>query len=309
LRILVTGAAGFIASHVADCYLALGHEVAVLDNLSTGFKSNVPPQARFYEADLRDADSLARVFQEFRPQVVNHHAAQIDVRVSVEDPAADALTNVVGSCRLLTLCRKHEVERFIYISSGGAIYGEPQYLPVDEAHPVVPEAPYGVTKHTVEHYLEIERRLFGLKSVVLRYPNVYGPRQNPKGEAGVNAIFIGMMLDGRVPKIYGDGESERDYLYVLDVVEANRLALTRGEGQAYNLGWGEGISVNKLYGMLQELMKFPQPAVHEPARPGEVSRIYLSAAKARQELGWEPRVEFRRGLQQTIDFWRSGASR
>jgi UDP-glucose 4-epimerase len=309
MRILVTGAAGFIASHVADRYLALGHEVAVLDNLSTGSMANVPPQARFYQADLRDGDSLARVFQDFRPQVVNHHAAQIDVRVSVEDPAGDALTNVVGSCRLLSLCRKHEVERFIYISSGGAIYGEPQYLPVDEAHPVSPEAPYGVTKHTVEHYLEIERRLFGLKSVVLRYPNIYGPRQNPKGEAGVNAIFIGMMLEGRVPKIYGDGESERDYLYVLDAVEGNQLALTRGEGQAFNLGWGEGISVNRLYSILQDLLKFAPPAQHEPARAGEVSRIYLSADKARAELGWQPRVEFRRGLEQTIEFWRSGAPR
>ena len=309
MRILVTGGAGFIASHVADRYLALGHEVAVLDNLSTGFMSNVPPQARFYHADLRDADALARVFQDFRPEVVNHHAAQIDVRISVEDPAGDALTNVVGSCRLLALCRKHQVRRFIYISSGGAIYGEPQYLPVDERHPVSPEAPYGVTKHTVEHYLEIERRLFGLPSVVLRYPNIYGPRQNPKGEAGVNAIFIGMMLEGRIPMIYGDGESERDYLYVMDAVEANHLALSRGEGQAFNLGWGEGISVNRLYQILRELMGFPHPAQHAPARPGEVSRIFLNADKARTGLGWEPRTEFRKGLQQTIDFWRSGEPR
>ncbi|HVP39449.1 MAG TPA: NAD-dependent epimerase/dehydratase family protein, partial [Candidatus Saccharimonadales bacterium] len=303
------GGAGFIASHVADRYLALGHEVAVLDNLSTGFLHNVPPQARFYQVDLRDSDAVARVFQEFRPEVVNHHAAQIDVRISVEDPAGDALTNVVGSCTLLVLCRKHDVRRFIYISSGGAIYGEPQYLPADEAHPVSPEAPYGVTKHTVEHYLEIERRLFGLPSVVLRYPNVYGPRQNPKGEAGVNAIFIGMMLEGRTPVIYGDGEAERDYLYVLDVVEANQLALTRGEGQAYNLGWGEGISVNRLYEILRELLAYPKPARHAPARPGEVSRIFLNAAKARAELGWEPRTEFRRGLELTLDFFRSGAAR
>ncbi|MBI5837997.1 MAG: NAD-dependent epimerase/dehydratase family protein [Candidatus Eisenbacteria bacterium] len=309
MRILVTGGAGFIASHVADRYVALGHEVAVLDNLSTGFLPNVPPQARFYEADLRDADAVARVFQDFRPQVVNHHAAQIDVRVSVDDPAGDALINVVGSCRLLTLCRKHGVERFVYISSGGAIYGEPRYLPVDEEHPVSPEAPYGITKHTVEHYLEIERRLFGLKTVVLRYPNIYGPRQNPRGEAGVNAIFIGMMLEGRVPVIYGDGNAERDYLYVLDAVEANHLALSRGEGQAFNLGWGEGISVNRLYGLLQELVPFPQPVRYSEARPGEVSRIYLSAAKARAGLGWEPRVDFRQGLRNTIEFVRSGAAR
>ena len=309
MKILVTGGAGFIASHVADRYLAMGHEVAVLDNLSTGFREVLPPGARFYETDLRDADGLRRVIEEFRPEVVNHHAAQIDVRKSVEDPAEDALINVVGSSRLLLECRRAKVRRFIYISSGGAMYGEPRYLPVDEEHPVAPEAPYGITKHTVEHYLEVERRLFGLETVVLRYPNIYGPRQNPKGEAGVNAIFIGQMLQGTTPTIFGDGEALRDYLYVHDAVHANGLALDKGEGQAYNLGWGVGISVNQVYQTLQEILGFPHPVIHAPARSGEVSRIYLNAEKARLQLGWEPQVEFREGLARTIEFFRKGLPR
>lgn len=309
MRILVTGGAGFIASHVADRYISLGHEVAVLDNLSTGFRAVAPPGARFYEVDLRDADGLRRVFDEFRPEVVNHHAAQIDVRKSVDDPAHDAMVNVVGSCHLLMECRRSAVKRFIYISSGGAMYGEPRYLPVDEAHPVAPEAPYGITKHTVEHYLAVERRLSGLQTVVLRYPNIFGPRQNPKGEAGVNAIFIGMMMQGQTPTIFGDGEALRDYLYVMDAVEANVLALEKGEGEAYNLGWGVGISVNQVYQALRELMEFPNPVNHAPARAGEVSRIFLNADKARRELGWAPRVEFREGLSRTLDFFRAGLPR
>ena len=309
MRILVTGGAGFIASHVADRYLAMGHEVAVLDNLSTGFRDVAPPTAAFYEVDLRDPDGLGRVFAEFRPEVVNHHAAQIDVRKSVDDPAHDAMINVVGSCHLLLECRRAGVKRFIYISSGGAMYGEPRYLPADESHPVAPEAPYGITKHTVEHYLEVERRLFGLQTVVLRYPNIYGPRQNPKGEAGVNAIFIGMMLQGQTPTIFGDGEALRDYLYVMDAVEANVLALEKGEGEAYNLGWGVGISVNQVYEALRELLDFPHQVIHAAPRAGEISRIYLNADKARRELGWAPRVEFREGLSRTVDFFRAGRPR
>ncbi len=309
MRILVTGGAGFIASHVADRYLAMGHEVAVLDNLSTGFREVVPPTAAFYEVDLRDPDGLGRVFAGFRPEVVNHHAAQIDVRKSVDDPAHDAMINVVGSCHLLMECRRAGVKRFIYISSGGAMYGEPRYLPADESHPVAPEAPYGISKHTVEHYLEVERRLFGLQTVVLRYPNIYGPRQNPKGEAGVNAIFIGMMLQGQTPTIFGDGEALRDYLYVMDAVEANVLALEKGEGEAYNLGWGVGISVNQVYEALRELLAFPHPVIHAAPRAGEISRIYLNADKARRELGWAPRVEFREGLSRTVDFFRAGSPR
>jgi len=309
LRILVTGGAGFIASHVTDRYLALGHEVAVLDNLSTGLRELVAPGAKFYEVDLRDVAGLARVFEAFRPEVVNHHAAQIDVRKSVDDPAHDAEINVVGSANLLLQCRRSGTKRFIYISSGGAMYGEPQYLPADEKHPVSPEAPYGITKHTVEHYVEVERRLFGLETVVLRYPNVYGPRQNPQGEAGVNAIFIGLMLAGRVPTIFGDGEALRDYLYVHDAVEANVLALEKGTGEAYNLGWGVGISVNQIYRELAGLLSFPHPVKYAPARAGEVSRIYLDASKARAELGWEPRTPFREGLRQTIEFFRAGRPR
>jgi UDP-glucose 4-epimerase len=309
MRILVTGGAGFIGSHVVDRFVDLGHEVAVLDDLSTGFREHLNPRARFFEADLVDAAAVEAAVSEFRPEVVDHHAAQIDVRQSVSDPRHDATINILGALSLLESSRRHGVRKVIYASTGGALYGEGRVLPAPEDHPVNPEAPYGASKHALEHYLYIYKLLHGLDYTVLRYPNVYGPRQNPHGEAGVNAIFIGRMLEGKTPIIFGSGEQVRDYLYVDDVVWANELALERGSGEIMNIGTGVGTSVNQIVRELQRLLDFPQEPVHEAERPGEIQRIYLDASRARAVLGWEPRVPFAEGLARTVEWSRAKAAR
>jgi len=304
MRILVTGGAGFIGSHVVDRFVERGHEVAVLDNLSSGFRTLVNPAARLFEADLADGDAVERCVAGFRPEVVDHHAAQIDVRRSVEDPVFDAGTNILGALRLLESCTRHGVRKFVYASTGGALYGEGRQLPASEAHPVNPESPYGVSKHTLEHYLYLWKLLHGLDYTVLRYPNVYGPRQNPHGEAGVNAIFVGLMLAGTRPRIFGTGEQVRDYLFVMDVVEANELALERGSGEMVNLGTGIGTSVNDIFRELRGILGFTGEPIYEAARPGEVQRIYLDATRAGQVLGWAPRTRFHDGLVRTVEWSR-----
>ncbi len=298
MRILVTGGAGFIGSHVADRFVELGHEVAVLDNLSTGFRAFVNPRARFFQVDLTDVAAVEACVADFRPELVDHHAAQIDVRKSVDDPVFDAGTNIVGALRLLQACTRHGVRKFVYASTGGALYGEGRQLPATEEHPINPESPYGVSKHTLEHYLYLWKLLHGLEYTVLRYPNVYGPRQNPHGEAGVNAIFIGLMLEGKRPRIFGTGEQLRDYLYVMDVVAANEIALTRGDGAMLNLGTGIGTSVNDIFRELKSILGFAGEPIYEAPRPGEVQRIYLDATRAREALGWTPRTTFRQGLEE-----------
>jgi UDP-glucose 4-epimerase len=305
VRILVTGGAGFIGSNVVDRFVELGHEVAVLDDLSSGFREFVHPRARLVEASITDADAVERAFAEFRPEVVDHHAAQIDVRRSVSDPVFDASVNILGGLRLLEACTRHRVRKFVYASTGGALYGEGRVLPATEDHPVNPEAPYGASKHTLEHYLYIWRLLHGLDYTVLRYPNVYGPRQNPHGEAGVNAIFIGLMLEGKRPRIFGTGEQVRDYLYVADVVAANVVALERGSGAMVNLGTGVGTSVLDIVRELNRLLGATIEPIFEPARPGEIQRIYLDAALAKQVLGWTPTVSFAEGLRRTLEWSRA----
>jgi UDP-glucose 4-epimerase len=304
MRILVTGGAGFIGSNVADRFIADGHDVAVLDNLSSGFREFVPAKARFYEADVTDAAAIERCFAEFRPEVVDHHAAQIDVRKSVTDPVFDASVNILGGLRLLEACTRHRVRKFVYASTGGALYGEGRQLPATEDHPINPEAPYGVSKHTLEHYLYLWKLLHGLDYTVLRYPNVYGPRQNPHGEAGVNAIFIGLMLEGKRPRIFGTGEQVRDYLYVSDVVEANVIALGRAGGEMLNLGTGVGTSVLDIVRGLNAILGTAIEPMIEAARPGEIQRIYLDATRAKQVLGWTPRVSFAAGLALTVEWSR-----
>jgi UDP-glucose 4-epimerase len=300
MKILVTGGAGFIASHVVDCYLDHGHEVVVLDNLSTGKRENLNPRARFVELDIRDREGVARLFTTERFSVVNHHAAQMDVRKSTEDPLYDAEVNVVGSLNLILNAQRTGVRKFIYISTGGAVYGEPKRLPVTETDPVNPECQYGISKHTVEHYLYLYRFLYGLAYTVLRYPNVYGPRQNPHGEAGVNAIFAGLMLDGQTPRIFGDGSQIRDYVFVRDIVEANVRALDRADGEIVNLGSERGTSVLEIFGHLQRLTGFAGQPEFAPPRAGEIQRIYLSCQKAQRLLGWTPTVDVPTGLAQTV---------
>jgi UDP-glucose 4-epimerase len=306
LKVMVTGGAGFIGSHVTEAMLAAGHDVAVLDNLSTGFRHNIWPRARFYETDIRDANALRKVFDDFRPDAVTHHAAQMDVRKSLDDPVFDGDTNILGSLKLILESVRTGVKRFIYVSTGGAVYGEPQFLPVTEDHPIRPECAYGISKHTVEHYLELYRLLSGLKYVVLRYPNVFGPRQNPRGEAGVNAIFIGMMLEGQTPTIFGDGEQLRDYVYVTDVAAANVKALDRGEGEICNIGSGVGTSVNQIYHDVAGIIGFRNPPIYSVPRPGEIQKVYLDSSKAKRVLGWEPKVNFADGLKRTVEWFREG---
>jgi UDP-glucose 4-epimerase len=304
MRVLVTGGAGFIGSNVVDRFVSLGHEVAVLDDLSSGFREFVNPHARFYQASVTDRAAVERCFTEFRPELVDHHAAQIDVRRSVSDPVLDATINILGGLELLLACTRHGVRKFVYASTGGALYGEGRQLPATEDHPVNPEAPYGASKHTLEHYLYLWKLLHGLEYTVLRYPNVYGPRQNPHGEAGVNAIFIGLILQGRRPKIFGTGEQVRDYLYVDDVVAANVIALERGDGEMVNLGTGVGTSVLDIVRELNAILGTDLQPIHEAARPGEIQRIYLDASRARSVLGWTPRVSFREGLRRTVEWSR-----
>ena len=272
MRILVTGGAGFIASHVADAYLKLGHEVAVLDDLSRGFRSNLNPQAKFYHGDIQDRSFVEQVFGEFSPEAVNHHAAQMDVRRGVREPVFDAQVNILGSLNLLEAAVAHRSRHFVYISSAGAGYGEPKQIPVPEDAPIDPITPYGISKHTVEHYLFTFSHLYGIGYVVLRYGNVYGPRQSSQGEAGVFAIFSEQVLNGIQPVIYGDGSKTRDYIYIADVVDANVAALSRGQGEIFNIGAGTATTDREIFRLVCELLGKPalQPR-YAAVRPGEIS--------------------------------------
>ncbi len=304
MKVLVTGGAGFIASHVVDLLIENGYEVVIVDDLSTGRTSNLNPQAKFYQMDIRDP-KIAEVFENERPDFVDHHAAQMDVRKSVVDPQFDADVNVRGSINLLECARRFGVKRFVYISTGGAVYGEPEYLPCDEKHPINPICPYGASKHTVEHYLYMYKVLYGLEYVVIRYPNVYGPRQDPHGEAGVVAIFTGLMLQGKPVTINGDGEQQRDFTYVGDCARANLLALT-GERTSgiYNVGAGKPTTVNEIFTTLKDITAYPHASVYGPAKLGETRRIYLDARKAQEDMGWEPTVSLYDGLKQTVEYFK-----
>jgi UDP-glucose 4-epimerase len=300
-RALVTGGAGFIGSHVVDAYVQAGLDVAIVDNLATGSRANLNAAARLYEVDIRDGPELDRVIAAERPAIVSHQAAQASVRGSMEDPLRDAAINVLGSLNVLEASRKYGVRKLIYAATGGAAVGEPRYLPVDEDHPVEPLSPYGASKHAVEHYVSLYRQTFGLDTTILRYTNIYGPRQDPRGEAGVIAIFAGLMLTGGQPVVNGTGEQERDYVYVGDVARANVLALEKGSGGMFNIGTGVSTSVNELFDMLAELTGYGEPRRHGSALSGEVFRIYVTNDRARRALGWEPTVALDEGLRLTVE--------
>lgn len=302
-KILVTGGAGFIGSHVVDGFLGAGFDVAVVDDLSTGRRENVHPRATFYEVDIRDA-GLAAVFEKERPNYVSHHAAQMDVRKSVADPLFDAEVNVLGSLRVLENARHFGVERIVYASTGGAVYGEPAYLPCDEAHPVAPLSPYGASKYAVEQYLYMYRQNFGLDYTVLRYANVYGPRQNPQGEAGVIAIFAWQMLRKGQTIINGDGDQERDFVYVGDVARASLAAVEGAVSGVFNVGTGLGTSINQIHERLALATGYPGQKTHGPAKVGETRRIYLDVRKAAEKLGWRPEVDLADGLGRTVAYFR-----
>ena len=312
MKVLVTGGAGFCGSHLVDRLIAEGHQVVVVDNLSTGFERNINSQARFFKMDIRD-QNLEEIFKREGIEIVNHHAAQMDVRRSTREPMYDADVNILGSLNLMQLAVKYGIKKFIYISSGGAVYGEPEYLPVNEGHKINPGCQYGISKHTVEHYLTLYQAHYGLNFTVLRYPNVYGPRQNPYGEAGVVAIFGMQMLAGIQPTIFGDGTKTRDYVYISDVVAANILAMgDKGDGRIYNLGWEKEVSDLEVFTAVRDALgKTTEPQFGEK-RLGEIDRICLDSTKARQELGWQPKVPFAEGIKSTMEFllssWREGGS-
>ncbi|MCI0816188.1 MAG: NAD-dependent epimerase/dehydratase family protein [Chloroflexi bacterium] len=301
---LVTGGAGFIGSHVVDRLVGDGFRVVVVDSLVTGRREAVHGEADFRELDVR-SPRLAELFKAERPDVVFHLAAAASVSGSVRNPAKDARTNVMGSINVLEAARRVGIERFVFSSTGGALYGEPAYLPCDEAHPVRPLSPYGAAKSAVEGYVHTIAALGGFEATVLRYANVYGPRQDPHGEAGVVAIFARRMLDGRDVVIYGDGEQERDFVYVSDVVEANVKALAGPAGGVFNIGRGEGTSVNAVFGALAAATGYARPPKHRPARAGDVSRIYLDVRKAREDLGWSAAVGLEAGLVATVESLRA----
>jgi len=305
MKVLITGGAGFIASHVTDLYLEQGFQVVIVDDLSTGRLSNVNPAAKLYHLDIR-SPQLARVFENERPDFVNHHAAQMNVRRSVADPLFDADVNVLGSLNVIECAKQYHVKRFVYISTGGAVFGEPIYLPCDEDHPINPICQYGISKHTVEHYLYLYQANYGLPYTVLRYPNVFGPRQDPHGEAGVVAIFTAQMLTDQQVVINGDGDQLRDYVYVGDCARANLLALTAPhEGCIYNLGSQQGTSVNQIFAALKKVTGYARDPQYGPAKLGETRRIYLDARKAQLELGWEPLVSLEAGLEQCVNYSRA----
>ncbi len=303
MKILVTGGAGFIGSNIVDAYVDGGHEVFVVDDLSSGSLDNLNPKVKFFQMDIRDPE-IGMVFDENRFDVMNHLAAQMDVRRSVADPIFDAGVNIVGTLNLLENCIKTEVKKVIFSSTGGAIYGEQDYFPADESHPTRPLSPYGIAKLSVEKYLFYYNAIYGLRYVVLRYANVYGPRQNPHGEAGVVAIFADKLLRGEQPVINGDGKQTRDYTFVGDVVRANVFALAYEKPDTFNIGTGKETDVNTLFNYLKEATGSSAHEKHGPHKPGEQLRSVIDSSKARRLLGWEPKVDLNEGIRLTVGFFK-----
>ena len=300
MRVLVTGGAGFIGSNVVDLLISKGHDVCVIDDLSSGRKKHVNDKATFYEMSILD-DGIGKIIKDEDIECVIHHAAQINVRKSVEDPVFDAKINILGSLNLLESSK--DVKKFIFASTGGAIYGEPQYLPADESHPEKPLCPYGVSKLAFEKYLYMYREIYGLDYVSLRYGNVYGPRQDGHGEAGVVAIFADKMLKGERPTINGDGNQTRDFVYVEDVARSNMLAMEKSvNDRVINIGTGIETSVNEIFETIQKSLGTDISPVHGPAIKGEVEKISLNVRRAKDELGWRPEVSLDLGIERYLEF-------
>jgi len=310
VKILVTGGAGFIGSHVVDAYVAAGHEVAVLDNLATGREQNANPGARLYRSDLRDLPQVRQAIGDFKPDVVNHHAAQAEVPKSVADPGNDASINVVGGLNVLRAAVDHSVRKVIFSSTGGALYGEPDIVPSDEDHPIRPLSPYGTSKYAFEQYLGTFERTFGLNYTTLRYANIYGARQDFFAEEGrVVAIFASRMLEGKPLTIEWDGNQSRDMLHVGDVVMANIAALEKGDGGTYHVSTGIPVTVNDLFRKLALLTEYKLEPRRGPQRKGDVYRISLDNSRAKEQLGWEPRILLEEGLRLTVDYFREQIAR
>ena len=304
MKILVTGGAGFIASHVADAFIEDKHDVVILDDLSTGFEKNVNSKAKFVKMNICDKE-IARLFEEEKFDAVNHHAAQMDVRRSVKDPAFDATTNILGTINLLQNSVKYGVKKFIFASTGGAVYGEQEYFPADEKHPMNPLSPYGISKLSVEKYLYFYYNEYKLNHTILRYANIYGPRQNPFGEAGVVAIFSNKLLKGEQPVINGTGKQTRDYVFVKDVVKANLLTLNDYKSDIYNVGTGIETNVNDLFKTLNGIVGKGQVEKHGPAAAGEQLRSVITSEKLLRKFNWKPGTTMDKGLEETVDYFKN----
>jgi UDP-glucose 4-epimerase len=308
MKIVVTGGAGFIASQIVDAYIERGHEVHIVDDFSTGQQSNLNPKATVHRVDIAEAQT-AKLIEQIKPEVLSHHAAQMDVRHSVADPAFDARVNIIGFINLLEACKNAGAKKVIFASSGGAVYGEQEVFPAPESHATQPASPYGVSKRTGELYLSYYNQAFGLPFIALRYANVYGPRQSTKGEAGVVAIFLSMLLSGKTPIINGDGRQTRDYVYVADVVAANVAALESSFVGQINIGTGAETDVVTIYEHLREAVGSATKAQHGSAKTGEQRRSCLDAGRAAEILGWRPQMALRDGLQRTAAYYRDTVGR
>lgn len=307
MKILVTGGAGFIGSHIADKYIDEGHDVVILDDMSSGKEDNINPKAKFVKMDINDK-KIVDLFKDERFDIVNHHAAQMDVRVSVNDPKFDARTNILGGLNLYEAAKETGVKKIIFASSGGTVYGEQELFPASEEHPTRPCSPYGISKLSNEKYLFYYKEVYGIDFVALRYANVYGPRQNPHGEAGVVAIFANKLLKGEKPIINGDGKNTRDYVYVDDVVIANLLALKDDVSGIYNIGTAIETDVNDIFRSLNNIIKADCEEEHGPAKAGEQKRSVISFNKIKNLHGWIPKIEFNEGLHYTVNFFKSKLS-
>jgi len=307
LKILITGGAGFIASHITDAFIEEGHDVTVLDDLSTGFEKNLNAKAKFVKMNICDPD-IEGLFENGKFDLVNHHAAQMDVRRSVADPAFDANINILGTINLLQSSVKHGIKKFMFASTGGAVYGEQVFFPANEEHQTNPVSPYGISKLSVEKYLYYYHNEYGLKHTILRYANIYGPRQNPFGEAGVVAIFCNKLLNGEQPIINGDGKQTRDYVYVQDVVKANLLTLNDETSSVYNVGTGIENNVNELFSKLNKIIGNNQVEKHGPPTLGEQKRSVISSEKLFDKLNWKPSIMLDKGLKDTVAFFEKNLS-
>jgi len=302
-KILVTGGAGFIGSHLVDRLIKEGHQVAVIDNLSTGKKENLNPKAKFYKIDIC-SPQISQIFKKEKPEIVFHFAAQIDLRKSVEDPLKDAEINILGSLNILENCRKFKIKKFIFASTGGAIYGDTEIVPTPEDYPEFPLSPYGIEKLTIDKYLNYYHEVFGLPYVSLRLANVYGPRQNSKGEAGVVAIFCDKMLSGGQPVINGTGIQTRDFVFVDDVIEANVLAMKSKKSGVFNVGTAKETDINTIFRKLKKLTGASCRKIHGPEKAGEQKRSCLNYSKAKKELKWQPKYDLDEGLKQTVNWFK-----
>ena len=302
-RILVTGGAGFVGSHVTNKLIEKGHDVVVIDNLSTGKKENLNNNAKFYQVDICSSE-ISQIFEQKKPEIVFHFAAQVDIRKSVKDPIEDAKINILGSLNLINNCQKFEVKRFIFASSGGSIYGDTDIIPTPENHPENPESPYGICKLTIEKYLHFYKQTFGLNYTALRLANIYGPRQNSKGEAGVIAIFCDKMLKNEKVVINGDGEQTRDFVFVDDIVKAALLSMEQEKNGIYNIATNKETNINEIFKKIKQLTNSNSEEEHVPAKAGEQRRSCLDYSKAKQELNWEPKYNLEKGLEETINWFK-----